>query len=298
MGGTLWACGPGQTTSDVFELDDSVSMYYRYSGFTEFKGIVLNATIAFLATLSGKQISKKLLIDEGIATPESLQDAEEAVVIVNYRSRIDAAISLLRSWLKSNSAPRPADPILSMFGGGGSSSNFHSHGPLAQFLAQRAFLADFIAELPIDFAVINPRDLEPEQVVVPHILTELRLAGIHAFILFPDNDGTLPYDKVKEVERLLRTVRSYCEFDSNKWGGPPPPPEYQPPRIRVPAPVTDAETDPSAADDKDGGENETTQDQEDGDGDIEEGDDEDEQHFIDQMITVFATVLPGGTART
>lgn len=186
-----------------------------------------------------------------------------------------------------------------MFGGVGSSSNFRSHGPLAQFLAQRSLLADFMAELPIDFAVINPRDLDPEQTTVPHILTELCLAGIHAFILFPDNDGTLPYDKVKEVERLLRMVRSYCEFDSNKWGGPPPPPEYQPPRIRVPAPVTDAKTDTSAADDKDGGGNETTQDEEDGgDDDMEDGDDEDEQHFIDQMITVFAAVLPGGTART
>ena len=100
MGGTLRACGPGQTPGDVSETDDGVSMYYRYSGFTDFKGIVLNATIAFLTALSGKQISKKLLIDEGIATAEAVQDLDEAVVIANYRARIDAAIPLLKSWVR------------------------------------------------------------------------------------------------------------------------------------------------------------------------------------------------------
>ncbi|KAF7355871.1 hypothetical protein MVEN_00915700 [Mycena venus] len=117
MDSTLWACGPSQTPRDIIELEDHVSIYYRYSGFTEFNGIILNATIAFLTALSGKQISKKLLTDEGIATLEAMEGVDEAVVIVNYRSRIDAAISLLKSWLNGKSGPRPDDPIFNMFGG-------------------------------------------------------------------------------------------------------------------------------------------------------------------------------------
>ncbi|KAJ7193665.1 hypothetical protein GGX14DRAFT_477787 [Mycena pura] len=288
MGGTLWACGPGQTPSDIIEEDHR---------FLEFRGILLKATIAFLTALSGKQISKNLLINEGIVTQEAVEGIDDAVVIVNYRSRIDAAISLLKSWLNTRSGPRPEEPILSFFGGIGSSSSFSSHGPLGQLLAQQSALADFMAKVPIDYAALNPFDLEPEQVMVPHTLTELCLTGIHSFLLLPDPNGTLPYEKVKEVERLLRMVRSYCEFDPSKWGGPPMPPEYQPPRVRrARVPATDTNGDISASDDSGG---ETTHDEEDGgDADSADENDEDQQHFIDEMITVFAAVPPGGTVCT
>ncbi|KAJ6532411.1 hypothetical protein B0H19DRAFT_1081476 [Mycena capillaripes] len=160
MGGTLWACGPGQTPSTVSDTDDGVSMYYRYSGFTELKGIILNATITFLTALSGKQIAKKLLIDEGIVTPETVENLEEAIVIANYRSRIDAAIPLLKSWLKTK-ADRPLeDPILKMFGGAGSLNPMSNLGRL---LDQRSFIAEIMAEVPIDFNVVNPKNLEPEK---------------------------------------------------------------------------------------------------------------------------------------
>ncbi|KAJ6459406.1 hypothetical protein DFH09DRAFT_1383610 [Mycena vulgaris] len=251
-------------------------MYYRYSGFLEFKAIILNATIAFLIALSGKQISKKLLIDEGIITPEAVQDLDEGI-------------------LNTRSGPPPEDPILKMFGGGGGSL-INPMGNLGRLLDQRAFMAQMMAEFSIDFNAVNPKDLDPAKVTPPHTLTELRLAGIHAFVLFPDNDGTLPYEMVKEVERLLRTVRSYCEWDE-KWGGPPPPPEHQPPRVRVPPARAD-----ESSDEKDGGSDESAQGKEDGRSEMEDEDEEmdpeDEQHFIDEMITVFAAVPPGGTART
>ncbi|KAJ7483368.1 hypothetical protein FB451DRAFT_1439283 [Mycena latifolia] len=296
MGGTLWACGPGQTPRDVSQTDDGVSMYYRYSGFTDFKGIILNATIAFLTALSGKQISKKLLIDEGVVTKEAVEDLDEAIVIANYRSRIDAAISLLKSWLNTKSGSPPEDPILKMFGGSGSRLNINPMSNLGRFLDQRAFIAEIMAEVPIDFNVVNPKNLDPEKLTPPHTLTELRLAGIHAFILFPDNDGTLSYEQAKEVERLLRMVRPYCVWDE-KWGAPPPP-EYQPPRVRASAPA--AESDALSSDEKDGGSGESAQVKEDGRDDVMEDEDEDdemdredEQHFIDEMITVFAAVPPG-----
>ncbi|KAJ7485644.1 hypothetical protein FB451DRAFT_1168883 [Mycena latifolia] len=301
MGGTLWACGPGQTPRDVSETDDGVSMYYRYSGFTDSKGIILNATIAFLTALSGKQISKKLLIDEGVVTKEAVEDLDEAIVIANYRSRIDAAISLLKCWLNTKSGPPPEDPILKGFGSSGSRLNINPMSNLGRLLDQRAFIAEIMAEVPIDFNVVNPKNLDPEKLTPPHTLTELRLAGIHAFILFPDSDGTLSYEQAKEVERLLRMVRPYCEWDE-KWGAPPPP-EYQPPRVRASAPA--AESNPLSSDEKDGGSGESAQVKEDGRDDVMEDEDEDdemdhedEQHFIDEMITVFAAVPPGGMAHT
>ncbi|KAF8169570.1 hypothetical protein K438DRAFT_1774154 [Mycena galopus ATCC 62051] len=257
------ACGPGQTPHDVSQVDNRASVHCSYSGFTDFKGVVLNATIAFLTAPSGKQISKKQLMDEGIAPPEAVQDLDEAVVIANYRARIDTAIPLLRSWLNTKPNPPPQDPILKIFGGLG--SQFDASSNLGRLLDQRALIAEIMAKIPIDFNVVNPRNLD-----------------------------------AKEVERLLRMVRPYCEWDEKSWGAPPPP-EYQPPRVRVP--VADNES----PDETDGAGGESAQVEEDGRGDeVEDKDededdeieDEDEQHFIDEMITVFGAVPPGGTART
>ncbi|KAJ7501142.1 hypothetical protein B0H11DRAFT_2189088 [Mycena galericulata] len=221
------------------------------SAFIDFKAIILNATIAFLTALSGKQISKKLLIDEEI--------------------------------IRTKSSQRTESPLLSLFGGA-------ARGPLAQLLAQQSLLEELTAELPIDYAVVNPRCIQPEQVTVPNTLIELRLAGVHALVLFSDVDGTLSYEKIKEVERLLEMVRPYCEFDDKKKWGAPLPPEYQPPRARVPSPEAAA----ISPEDK--------QDEEEGDGDDDEEEDdwpeEEERHFMDQMIAVFAAVPPGGSART
>ncbi|KAJ7215353.1 hypothetical protein GGX14DRAFT_562570 [Mycena pura] len=289
MGGTLWVCGPGQTPEDVSQTDGSVSVSYSYSGFIEFKGIILKATIALLTALSGKQISGKLLIDEGIVTQEAVQDLDEAVVNANYGSRIDAAIPLLKSWLNTKRSPSGQHPRVTKYGGVPLSE-------LSRLLGQRAAIAE-----TIDFNVINPKGLDPKKLTPPHTLTELRLAGIHAFILFPDNDGTLSYEQAKDVERLLKMVRPYCKWDK-RWGAPPPP-EYQPPRVHVPA-VSD-EADAASSGEKDGDGGESAQVTEDGRGDVIEDEDEDDeiefeeqQHFIDEMITLFAAVPPGGTART
>ncbi|KAF8169545.1 hypothetical protein K438DRAFT_1774134 [Mycena galopus ATCC 62051] len=262
----------------------SVKAPKRYSGFTDFKGIVLNATIAFLTALSGKQISKKLLMDEGLAPPEAVQDLDEAIVIANYRARIDAAIPLLKSWLNTKPNPPPQDPILKIFGALG--SRFGASSNLGRLLDQRALIAEIMAETTIDFNVINPRNLDVEKLKPPHTLAELRLAGIHAFVLLPDNDGTLSYEQAKEVERL-------CIASGTRNTGPP--------RVRVPV----ADNEPP--DETDGAGGESAQVEEDGRGDEledegededDEMEDEDEQHFIDEMITVFGAVPPGGTART
>ncbi|KAJ6454397.1 hypothetical protein C8R45DRAFT_944652 [Mycena sanguinolenta] len=165
--------------------------YYRYSGFTDLKGIVLNATIAFLTALSGKQISTKLLVEKGIAEPKAVEGLDEGVVIVNYRARIGAAITLLKSW---PSAP-PDNPLLKMLSASG---HINPTTELGRLLHQRALIAEIMA---------NPQNRDPKTLAPPHTLTELRLGAIHAFVLFPDNDGTLAYEQAKEVERLLRRVR-------------------------------------------------------------------------------------------
>ncbi|KAJ6484878.1 hypothetical protein C8R45DRAFT_999555 [Mycena sanguinolenta] len=315
MGGTLWVCGPGQTTGDVSDTDDGVSMYYRYSGFTDFKGIALKATIAFLTALSGKQISKALLVEEEIVDLEKVEGLDEGVVIANYRARIGAAIALLKSLSWLNTKPKPGapteHPFLKLF----NAPHLTGVKPppeLVRVIDQQALLANFIADIPIDFNVVNPHNRDPKDLAPPHTLTELRLGGIHAFVLFPDVDGTLEYGQVKEVEWLLRKVRAYCEWGKD-WGAPPPP-EYQPPRVRVPSAADESHA--PSSDERDGDSAGSTHVEQDGNGYElahdngdeleEEEDDEDEdydydydtRHFIDQMISVFAAVPPGGTART
>ncbi|KAF8187628.1 hypothetical protein K438DRAFT_1764789 [Mycena galopus ATCC 62051] len=125
---------------------------------------------------------------------------------------------------RSSSTPnptRPQGPILKMFGGLGSRSGASSN--LGRLLDQRALIAEIIAEIPIDFNVVNPKNLNVKKLKPPHALAELRLAGIHAFVLLPDNDGTLSYEQAKEVERLLRMVRPYCEWDEKYWAAARPP---------------------------------------------------------------------------
>jgi hypothetical protein len=100
MGGTLWACGPDYTR-ETHEEQAIDSVYYRYSGFIDVKAILVRAGIDFLTTLSAKQISNALLVEAGICTAESIEGMEHGVVIANYRARIDAAIPILRSWVRT-----------------------------------------------------------------------------------------------------------------------------------------------------------------------------------------------------
>ncbi|KAJ6564531.1 hypothetical protein B0H19DRAFT_1258959 [Mycena capillaripes] len=60
-------------------------------------------------------------------------------------------------------------------------------------------------------------------------------------------NAMMPYKDTKDIERMLRMVKPYCEWDPVEWGPPP------------------------------------------------EGD---EVHFIDEMITMFAAVPPGGKVST
>ncbi|KAJ7663087.1 hypothetical protein DFH06DRAFT_1471139 [Mycena polygramma] len=193
MGGTIFACGPDQAPNDTSIPENCVMASYSYRGFADIKVVVLQATIDFLSALSGKQISKKVLVDEGIVMPEAAEGEEEAIVIANYRARIAAAIALLKSWQRT---PAPEPPSMdSLFGGSGD---------------PRILLAALFPPIPLAFEAIHASP------TAPSTLVELRLAGIHALIAHPDGNGSMPYDQAKDTERLLRVVKPYCKW-SDKW---------------------------------------------------------------------------------
>ncbi|KAJ6564532.1 hypothetical protein B0H19DRAFT_1258960 [Mycena capillaripes] len=181
MGGTIYAFGPNQTFED--DYDDLVYVCYSYRGFTAFKGIVLRGAIAFLTALSGKEISKQKLIDEAIVLSEKVEAFEETIVIANYRARIDAAISLLKGWVRT---PKE-DPssISSNFGPGPSSGNPRLGPGILSFLAtlearREHPLAALLPDMPIQFDVIE----SDSHKYVPHTLTELRLEGLHTLVRY------------------------------------------------------------------------------------------------------------------
>ncbi|KAJ7208599.1 hypothetical protein GGX14DRAFT_633436 [Mycena pura] len=286
MGGTAFVCGPGENPQDIddWDWDSRVHVDYRYSGFTAFKVVVLRATIAFLTAVSAKQISKKMLLETGLAAPEDVEGVDEVVVVANYRARVDSALSLLQTWYRTKPPTRPKASFLDfMFRGdtrfAPAAAQMDKH-----FETQR-MITEIMDAIPIDFKKINPDDLEPEDVETPRALTELHLTGIHTLILFPDSNGTVSYVQAKEVERLLLLVRPYCEWDDT-WAGPPPPPTYHPPppvRARSPAVINDDANGDSGKDD--GGDED-----EEGNGDEDEEENEvvdAEPHFIDQFIHLF-----------
>ncbi|KAJ6517546.1 hypothetical protein C8R47DRAFT_1087596, partial [Mycena vitilis] len=162
---------------------------YSYRGFADIKVVVLQGTIDFLSGFSAKQISKKVLVDEGIAMPEAVEGEEEAIVIANYRARIAAAISLLKSWHRTPAAAPPS--MDSLFGGSGN-------------------LLAALVPIPLAFDAINASP------TARSALVELRLAGIHALLAHPDGNGSMPYNQTKDTERLLRLVKPYCKW-SDKW---------------------------------------------------------------------------------
>ncbi|KAJ7729950.1 hypothetical protein B0H16DRAFT_223353 [Mycena metata] len=191
MGGSIYACKPSH---DAYS-DNVASADYSYRGFMGFKLILVRGTIAFLTALSGKQISRKLLVDEGVAVDEDVNSADEAVVIANYRARINEAILLLQRW--DRNLP-DADPMALFTGSGDIQS----------------IMTALMNSVPIDIAAIEAHK------TVPPTLAQLRLSGIYIFSKHPDVNGCMKYEDAKEVERLLRLVKPYCYWDPEKWIAP------------------------------------------------------------------------------
>ncbi|KAJ7509490.1 hypothetical protein B0H11DRAFT_1250665 [Mycena galericulata] len=210
MGGTLFACGPDYKKGD--NINDLVYAYYRYSAFTEVKGILLRATIAFLTALSSEQISKALLIEKGVVDAEALEGVDEAVTIANYRARISAAIPVLQRWVKTPTPPSP-EPNPAPFNILNSSWNLDpaTLNRLHAAMNQRNILDEIMAEMPIHLDALGP--------VAPHTLVELNLAGIHTFCEFPDSNASMPYAQTKDVARMIKMAKPYCVWD-DKWDPP------------------------------------------------------------------------------
>ncbi|KAJ7120347.1 hypothetical protein C8R44DRAFT_877781 [Mycena epipterygia] len=211
MGGNLWVVAPEDIDSEV-DWDKVVSVYYRYSGFTDFKVILLVATIQFLTTLSAKQISKAMLVEEGVATAEAVDAEDEAIVIVNYRARIDAAISILRSWTRvpgSDAGRASKVPHVNLPGPGSPLNALPAIQKMRNMIEMQKMMAEIMDEIPLAFDKIET------YTTPPHPLVELNLGGIHTFLKFPDANSKMPYAQAKEVERMMRAVKPYCVFGEN-----------------------------------------------------------------------------------
>ncbi|KAF8175913.1 hypothetical protein K438DRAFT_1979421 [Mycena galopus ATCC 62051] len=297
MGGTLYACSPG----DPGGSDDLVHMIYSYTGFLEFKGIFLHATIAFLTALSAEQITKALLIEKGIiADAAVVEGVDESAIIANYRTRIDAAISLLQGWVNiprpyvSQYPPPPAP----------APRGYSTVAELLQATIQRTpayqgMIAlkeaeeELLATSPINHVVLS------KVVAVPHTLVELRMAGIHTYCAMHDVDASVPYEQARDVARLLRMVKPYCIWDEERWPGEDP--------AQREAQKAERETRKAEREARKAKENETPKEEKERKGDAgDNGDDEvdedeedeweweEDEPFIDQMIKVFDAVPPGG----
>ncbi|KAJ7167257.1 hypothetical protein C8R43DRAFT_1160692 [Mycena crocata] len=140
---------------------------------------------------------------------------------------------------------------------------------------------------------------------VPHVLTELGLAGIYAMIKFPDTDGRMPYAEAKEVGRLIRKVKPYCEWSAEDGWEPPADPkeggseEINEGGIQAGCGVTHGGETRRVQK----GTSNRTQERDDGENEEEEEEDEEicadpnEVHYIDAMMAVFEAVVEGGCAR-
>ncbi|KAJ7649599.1 hypothetical protein B0H17DRAFT_1270739 [Mycena rosella] len=259
MGGTLFALSPSQSPDDK----DVVYVPYSYRGFEEIKVVLLHATIAYLTALSGKEISKALLIEEGILTLDSVEGIEEQVVIVNCRTRIDAAIPIVQSWLRTPGPELTDEDAFAKFLGlrpGTTLQPWQKQLIATPTISNKVALLGEIEKLRIDCAKLEALTGAPRSLV------ELKLAGIYILTKFADNNDNMPYANAKDVAQMLRKVKPHCvwseDWEVNKVG-----------EKREP---------------EDGEEGEPEDDE-------EEYDDEPEVHIIDQLIGVFEAVPPEGS---
>ncbi|KAJ7727997.1 hypothetical protein DFH07DRAFT_945807 [Mycena maculata] len=262
MSGTIWACRPDEhLDSDNFYSDKALGYCdYRYSGFLDAKGIFLHASIAFLTALSAEQITKAFLVEKGVVEADAVEGIDDAVVIPDYRSRIDAAIPLLQSWITM----KPAAPA-EIF----ENPLFQALPQVGNLLFKERMKAKVETDSPIDLKLLD------SLVSCPRSLNELNLSGIHAFCRFPDANGSMSYVQAKEVARMLRMVRPYCVWGEN-W-----------------IPPADCK---ALVDDKKPADGEDPEKDEDADNNEDPDDNEDGLHFIGELIHVFDAVPPGGTA--
>ncbi|KAJ7625874.1 hypothetical protein FB45DRAFT_1005161 [Roridomyces roridus] len=189
MGGTLVACGPDydrDRESEDFDFDD-----LQLQRPQKFKTVLIRATIAYLTALSSKQISKELLVKEGVAAAEAVEGVDEAVVIANYRSRIDKGITQVKGWLRPPGPPPEPHPLA------------HLLSPFQQTVLK--VLAK-IAYDPDAFFEANP-----------HVIAELGRSGILIFGKMYDANGSVPYPQTQEVAKAFKMVQPYSDWSSVGW---------------------------------------------------------------------------------
>ena len=80
--------------------NDNEIFYCSMTYLDELKAIFIRAAIAYLSDLSSKELSKDVLVNEGMLDAHASAQVDEVVVVTNSRLRIDAALDLLTSWCR------------------------------------------------------------------------------------------------------------------------------------------------------------------------------------------------------
>ncbi|KAJ7486847.1 hypothetical protein FB451DRAFT_1228165 [Mycena latifolia] len=167
---------------------------YHYPFFGYFKGVLVRAAIAHLNAVSG-ELSKKVLVTEGIVSPLIVEVTPEAVVVEDYRPRIDAAIALLQGWLRHPPyyMPRSLDQL------------FHSR-PGLRVAGTEAINAALLAESPITLEKLT-------QPVPPEVLMKFNLDGIYFYCQLGYCYSTMDYVRADAVGRILPKLKPYCVWN-------------------------------------------------------------------------------------
>ncbi|KAJ7625869.1 hypothetical protein FB45DRAFT_1084534 [Roridomyces roridus] len=200
MGGTLFACGPDydrDRESEDFDFDDLVSSYYRGNNFSDVKTVLIRQSSVPRSHTS--QIPHCPFVEANLERlAEAVEGADEAVVIANYRSRIDKGITQVKGWLRppgSPPEPHPLAHLLSLF---------------QQTMMKR------LAEIPYDPDALFEAS--------PHFLAELCLSCIQILGKMYDANGGVPSSDTRSRwsslgQRLSKTqVLSVSrELRHNPW---------------------------------------------------------------------------------
>ena len=219
----------------VGDIDEDHETYGASYEFLEsLKGYFIRAAISYLENLSAKNISTNLLVSEGIIVLNADHDtagdnSNEVVVITNYRLRIEAAIKLLRSWCREKVGDGRPDLTMMGLAKPKDDDNFD----IEKLLKDReAALAAFDSDMIVDDPILGKEyymkpgakrfiegmnhnfKLERISKTLPPVLKELKLQGLHHFVVHGDE---LTYEQAQDIVRFLDKMKPYLEAELGEY---------------------------------------------------------------------------------
>jgi hypothetical protein len=211
----------GQLKVKDTEIDDEI-FGCRYGGLEDLKGIFIRAAIAYLNDLSSKNISSKVLVNEGIIDERDTTDVDEVVIITNYRLRIDSALRLLQSWCREKTGDGKPDLIAMGVMKPTETSDFRRllsrphpsfEPPVEGSILPPSFRPDAMSMKWLDDANLNYR-MHRIPRAMPPVLKELNLKGVHHYVA---HCGEFSYEKSQDIVAFLDKMKPYIQFGGEEW---------------------------------------------------------------------------------